>query len=104
MAAPVRTPEQRATALEAAMRARRFRAALRADLKSGAQDPAVVVRDGAHDEQLAGVRVRWLLESLPGIGPVRAEQLMDQLGIAATRRLGGLNSRQRELLCTALDA
>lgn len=104
MPAPVRTPEQRAQALESALVARRFRAGLRAALKAGTQDPAQLVRAGARDAQLAGLRVRWLLESLPGIGPVRAEQLMRDLGIAATRRLGGLNDRQRALLTEAVGA
>jgi hypothetical protein len=98
MAAPVRTPEQRAAALEAALHARRLRAQLRVALKSGGIDPAVIVSGAGQDASYANLRVRWLLESLPGVGPIKAEQVMERLGIAATRRVGGLNDRQRDLL------
>ena len=98
MAAPVRTPEQRAAALDAAMQARRLRADLRVALKSGDVDPVHIVRGAGQDAHYANLRVRWLLESLPGVGPIKAEQVMERLGIAATRRVGGLNERQRALL------
>jgi len=103
VAAPVRTPEQRASALEAALAARRFRAHLRLGLKTGEQDPISIVSSTAQDSSYANLRVRWLLESLPGIGPIRAQDLMESLGIAATRRLGGLNDRQRALLLQAIS-
>jgi len=102
VAAPIRTPEQRATALQAALASRRFRADLRVSLKSGEQDPIGIVRSTGQDSSYANLRVRWLLESLPGIGPIRAQDLMENLGIAATRRIGGLNARQRALLEQAI--
>ena len=98
MAAPVRTPEQRAAALDAALRSRRIRAQLRVGLKSGEVDPVLIVSGAGQATNYANLRVRWLLESLPGVGPIKAEQVMQRLGIAATRRLGGLNERQRALL------
>ncbi len=103
MAAPIRTPEQRASALEAALVSRRFRAELRLGLKAGEQDPLVIVRSVGQDSGYANIRVRWFLESLPGVGPIRAQDLMESLGIAATRRIGGLNDRQRALLVTAIS-
>ena len=46
-----------------------------------------------------GVRVRWLLESLPGVGTTRADSIMVRLSVPEGRRLGGLTDRQRiELL------
>ncbi|MDO9484808.1 MAG: integration host factor, actinobacterial type [Actinomycetota bacterium] len=102
MPAPVRTPEQRAAALEAALRTRRMRADLRVALKAGVTDPLTILDADTINPSYASLRVRWLLESLPGIGPIRAEQLMHELGIAPTRRVGGLNDRHRALLVEAL--
>ncbi len=102
MPAPVRTPEQRAAALEVAMRTRTLRAELRVALKAGVTDPLTVLDADTINPAYASLRVRWLLESLPGIGPIRAEQLMLDHGIAQTRRVGGLNARQRALLIGAL--
>ena len=102
MPAPERTAEQRAAALEAAMRTRRTRAELRVALKAGVTDPLTILDAETLNPSYASLRVRWVLESLPGIGPIRAEQLMDELGIAGTRRVGGLNARHRQLLTEAL--
>jgi len=38
--------------------------------------------------------VSALLESLPGVGKVRAQQLMERLNISETRRVRGLGSNQ----------
>lgn len=91
MTPPVRTPEQRAIALDRAMQVRAQRAELRRRLKSGDAHALATV----DDEQYSGVRVKWFLESLPAIGPARAEAIMRDLQIASSRRLGGLSDRQR---------
>lgn len=96
---PVRSEAQRAIALDAAMRVRRERADLRRDLKSGAVRPESTLDDA----RFTGVRVRWFLESLPGIGTARASAIMTELHIAPTRRLGGLSDRQRGALIARLD-
>lgn len=103
MSVPERTGEQRTAALNAALTARRDRAALRSDLKSGQVDGRALIAASQHDDRWHQVRVRWLLESLPGIGPARAERLMTTCAIAATRRLGGVSDRQREALLAELD-
>ncbi len=102
MSAPDRTPEQRAQALAAARAVRQERALLRAALKSGATDGAALIAQSGEDDTWHGVRVRWLLESLPGIGPVRAAALMERAGIAPSRRLGGLSQRQRAAIAAAV--
>ncbi|WIB66132.1 guanylate kinase [Curtobacterium sp. MCBD17_035] len=94
-----RPPEvDRAAAARAAVAARRARAAVKADVASGARSGLDVARaawgsDAATAEQ--SLRVRDLLTSLPGIGPARAESVMATLRIAPTKRLGGLGTRQR---------
>ena len=103
MSVPQRTAEQRSAALDQALSVRRERAELRRDLKTGHVDGRRLIADSAHDARWHQVRVRWLLESLPGIGPARAERLIESCGIAPTRRLGGVSARQRQALLAELD-
>jgi ribosomal protein S13 len=44
------------------------------------------------------MKVSALLESLPGVGKVRAKQIMERLGIAESRRVRGLGANQRAAL------
>ena len=76
---------------------RRERAALRAALKSGQVSGVEIVEGaaGAGAGAWHGVRVRWLLESLPGVGTARADSIMVRLSVPEGRRLGGLTDRQR---------
>jgi hypothetical protein len=80
--------------------ARQVRAQVRAGLADGSVWVADVLRDGqGADERgrtLARMRVVDLLSSFRGIGSVRAADIMDAIGIAANRRVGGLGPRQVE--------
>lgn len=98
MALPQLTPEQRTAALEKAAAARRVRAELKERLKKGQTSIKQVLADAEKDEALAKLKVSALLESLPGVGKVRAAQLMEQFEIAASRRIRGLGDRQRKAL------
>ncbi len=40
------------------------------------------------------MRVVDLLQSMPGLGKVRARQIMERLGIAESRRVRGLGAKQ----------
>jgi ribosomal protein S13 len=40
------------------------------------------------------MKVSALLESLPGVGKVRARQIMAEIGISETRRVRGLGTHQ----------
>jgi len=94
VALPPLTPEQRAAALEKAAQARRERAEVKARLKQGGTSLAEVVKEGQKDDVIGKMKVSALLESLPGVGKVRAQQLMERLGISETRRVRGLGSNQ----------
>ncbi|MFJ8007409.1 integration host factor, actinobacterial type [Streptomyces fagopyri] len=97
MPLPQLTPEARAEALTKALQARKERAALLKALKNGGVSlPALLERE---DDVIAKTSVRRVLESLPGIGKVRARELLIDLGIAETRKVQGLGPRQRERLC-----
>jgi transposase len=98
VALPQLTPEQRTAALEKAAAARRVRAELKERLKKGQTSIKQVLADAEKDEALAKLKVSALLESLPGVGKVRAAQLMEQFEIAASRRIRGLGDRQRKAL------
>lgn len=98
MALPTRTPEQRADDLLKAAAARVRRSEVKKGVKAGTTTVASVLRDAGTDPVLAKMKVTALLEALPGVGKVRAQQIRERLGIAETRRLGGLGDRQREAL------
>lgn len=97
MALPVLTPEQRTQALAKAAVARKKRAELKGELKSGKRTlKDVLSRSG--DDIVGKMKVSNVLESLPGVGKVRAQKLMEELDISASRRVRGLGAKQREQL------
>ena len=81
MALPPLTPEQRAQALEKAAIARRERAAVKNRLKYAQGSLAEVIADGKSNDVVGKMKVSALLESMPGVGRVRAKQIMDEVGI-----------------------
>ena len=98
---PSLSPEQRAAALEKAAAARRARAELKERLKMGSITLAEVLKQGESDDLVGKTKVLAVLESLPGVGKVKARRTMDEIGIAETRRVRGLGSQQREALLAA---
>jgi guanylate kinase len=95
MALPPRlTDEQRLKALEKAAASRRRRASIKSDLKSGSLSIDNILELSKTDEAVANMRVRELLESLSGVGKVRALTLMERLEISSTRRVKGLGRHQ----------
>ena len=94
MALPQLTEEQRAAALEKAAAARRTRAELKDRLKRGGTTLKEVLTQYDSDEVLGKMKVSALLESLPGVGKVRARQVMEKLKISETRRVRGLGAKQ----------
>lgn len=88
----------RVAAARAAVAARRARALVKqavANRDRKALDVAESAWAGDPTNPEATLRVRELLMSIPSLGPTRADKAMDQLGIAASKRVGGLGVRQR---------
>jgi signal recognition particle GTPase len=98
MPLPTLTPEQRADALAKAAEARKKRAVVKAELKSGKRTLADVLQQSSGNDTLGKMKVSNVLESLPGVGKVRAQKIMEELDISASRRVRGLGAKQREQL------
>ena len=94
MALPPLTPEQRQAALQKAAASRRERAAVKNRLKHSGATIAEVLAEGERNEVIGKMRVSELLQSMPGLGKVRARQMMERLGIAESRRVRGLGVNQ----------
>ena len=94
MALPPLTPEQRAAALEKAAVARRERAAVKNRLKYAQGSLKEVIADGKGNDVVGKMKVSALLESMPGVGRVRARQIMEEVGISESRRVRGLGQNQ----------
>ncbi|YAL81985.1 integration host factor, actinobacterial type [Dermacoccaceae bacterium W4C1] len=94
MALPSLTPEQRAEALAKAAAARRERAAVKNRLKYAQGSLREVIEAGKENEVIGKMKVSALLESVPGVGRVRAAAVMEEIGIAPSRRVRGLGANQ----------
>ena len=94
MALPPLTPEQRQSALDKAAASRRERAEVKNRLKHSGATLAEVIEESRTNEVVAKMRVKELLQSMPGIGKVRAQQVMAKLKISETRRVRGLGANQ----------
>ncbi len=94
MALPPLTPEQRAAALQKAAAARQARAEVKSRLKYSQGSLSEVIEQGRHDDTIGKLKVVALLESMPGIGKVKARSIMSEIGISPTRRIRGLGPHQ----------
>ena len=91
---PKLTAEQRAAALAKSTAARQVRAAAKARVKSGDLSLSAIFDLAKSDEAIAKMRVVELLESISGVGKVRAIATLDRLQISQTRRIQGLGVAQ----------
>ena len=101
-APPKLTTQERRDALKAAVAARRSRAAFKEEIKVGRKSWKDAF--SAQDESIKKMRVRELIESLPGVGEVRARNILERAGISPTRRVGGVGRSQYEKLLELMKA
>jgi ribosomal protein L21 len=104
MPLPELDAESRRQALERAAEARKIRAELKQQLKSGEIDFAEVLRRAEEDEIVAKTKVSAVLEALPKVGKVRARKMMERLDISPSRRIRGLGVNQRDKLLREFEA
>ena len=97
---PALSPEQRAAALAKAAEVRTARAAVKNRLKLGSITLAEAL--ASTDETISKLKVVSLLESLPGVGKVKARKLMEEIGIADNRRVQGLGQQHKAALLEQL--
>ena len=100
MALPQLSAEDRQKYLKKAEEARRARAQLREDIKSGQVSLQEVFE--MDDDVAKRMKVSILIESLPGYGKAKTAKIMEELSISESRRVQGLGIRQREQLIEKL--
>lgn len=95
----MKPPEvDRAAGSRAAVAARRARAEVKRQIATRERSPLEVAERAWAGEPTAPeatLRVSEFLRSIPSLGPTRSERVMAELGIAASKRVGGLGARQR---------
>jgi hypothetical protein len=101
---PTLTDEQRAAALQKAAEARRIRAELKEKLKMGSLTLAELFEQADNDDMVGKMKTVAVLESLPGVGKVKARRTMEEIGISESRRLRGLGEQQRDKLLKAFPS
>ncbi len=80
--------------------ARAARADIKARLKMGSMSLSEAL--DSDDRNVAKLKVVSMLESLPGVGKVKARRVMEDIGIADNRRVQGLGAQQRAALLDQL--
>jgi hypothetical protein len=98
VALPRLTPEERQANLDKAAASRRERAQVKNRLKHSGASLAQVLEQGQANEVIGKMRVVDLLQSMPGVGKVRARQIMERLNISESRRVRGLGVNQTTAL------
>ncbi len=99
---PQLSDEARRAALVKAAEARRGRAEIKQRLKMGSLSFTELL-DQSDGDMVAKMKVLAVLESLPGVGKVKARRTMEDIGIAENRRIRGLGDNQRARLLEAFD-
>jgi guanylate kinase len=90
--------EDRRRALELSKESRQVRAKYKGLINSGELSIIDFLSMAESNSILGKMRVRDLLESVPGYGKVRVENLMKKSEISPTRRVQGLGKKQRSSL------
>ncbi|MFM1751795.1 MAG: hypothetical protein RL119_757 [Actinomycetota bacterium] len=98
---PQLTPEQRTAALAKAAEARAARAEIKRQLKLGSMTVADALV--STDVNVGKLKVIAMLESLPGLGKVKARKIMEEVGIADNRKIQGLGAQQKKALLEHLS-
>ena len=91
---PQLTAEQRQQALFKAANSRKRRAEVKSKMKNGEISIDDILLLAKTEDAIAKMRVKELLESLSGVGKVRAQSLMERLNISPSRRIQGLGRLQ----------
>ncbi|MBU6242797.1 MAG: 30S ribosomal protein S13 [Acidobacteria bacterium] len=91
-APPILSLEQRKAALVKAAAARQERAIVKENIKRGEISLLEVLQ--SQSPAILKMRVKSMLEAIPGVGVVRAVAIMERIGISENRRVKGLGTQQ----------
>src|SRR5690625_6268903 len=91
---PELSAQQRRAVIKKAAEGRRARSEIKDRPKYSQDSLSRVIEQGQKDDVVGKMRVSALLESLPGIGKVRAHAIMGEIGISESRRVRGLGPKQ----------
>lgn len=98
MAIPQLSSAQLEAAREAATQARRARAELKDQVKTGTVSFTEALNKAVGDDTLSRIKVVDLLRAMPRVGITRASEIMENLQIAPNRRIRGLGRHQVDRL------
>ncbi len=84
------------TDIEYARDIRNKRAQIKSDLKTQKITLKELVEDNkTYKKYIANIKVIELVSSLPGIGRVKAEKILNDMGISFCKKIDGLGKRQK---------
>ena len=95
-APPKLTLEERRAALAKAAHSRKVRAQFKAEIKTGVRHWLEAFH--STDEAIKKMRVKELLQALPGCGEIRAAAILERACISSARRVQGVGRSQYESL------
>jgi guanylate kinase len=99
-APPLLTIEQRRQALAKAALSRKERAAFKSEIRVGARNWREAFSDPR--EAIQKMRIKELLEAIPGFGKIRAGVILERAHISSSRRIQGIGRKQMELLTSLM--
>ena len=70
----------------------------------GLVDLAELLVRADSDDVVGKMKLLAVLESLPGVGKVKARRTMEEIGISETRRMKGVGAQQRARLLEAFPS
>ncbi len=79
-----------------------MRAEIKELLRTGTITFGEVLTRAETESMIGGLKLKSVLESLPGLGKIKTKRLLESLDIDGSRRLRGLGDRQRQALMTEL--
>jgi len=100
IAAPARSTEQRDLALKRANMIRIYRAELKRAILDGTGDAGHAL--AFPPDEILTMKLEKLLVAIPGLGKVKAREVMRRCRISEAKTVGGMSDRQRAELLTAL--
>jgi guanylate kinase len=95
---PKLSAAERAAALDAAKQARRSRAAVKEQIRTGQLKVLQVIELASTNTAIGRMKISELLEAVPGMGKVRVNAILDRLEISPSRRIQGLGVLQLQRL------